>query len=405
MVQFARSTERPPVHGCSREELPRRDSLSVRGFTLIELLVVIAIIAVLIALLLPAVQSAREAARRAQCVNNLKQLGLALANYESAQGIYPFGMARENTGPNSFNPYGYYVGSSLFVRLLPYLEQQVLANAYNYSLTHWVADNSTVGATGLSTLWCPSDGAIGGLHVRFAGWGWDGSDQILTYTSYAGSMGNFTKVPIKVVSPGQHQAVLQQADGLFFYLGWPASNPPVQPDPIAPLNPGGVRPATLASVTDGLSNTLAFGEKAHGKFSQQPDVFFSIDFYYNGAWVSGNFGDTLFTTLFPMNPFGRISDDPNPNGDFFYSYDNQEDNFSIAASSYHPGGCNFAFADGSVRFLKDTISGWPFDPATGKPLNVGYDPSTCLFSVKPAQGVYQALSTRAGGEVISADQY
>ena len=307
------------------------------GFTLIELLVVIAIIAVLIALLLPAVQSAREAARRAQCVNNLKQLGLAVANYESAQGIYPFGMARENTGPNSFNPNGYYVGSSIFVRMLPYMEQQVLANAYNTSLTHWVADNSTVGATGLSLLWCPSDGAIPGLHVRFSGWGWDGSDQVLTYTSYAGCMGNFCKVPINVTSPGQHQAVLNQADGLFFYLGWPTSNPPVSPNPIAPQNPGSVRPAGLASITDGLSNTLAFGEKAHGKFSQVPDVYYSIDFYYNGAWVSGNFGDTLFTTLFPMNPFNRISGDPNPNGDFFYSYDNQEDNFSIAASSFHPG--------------------------------------------------------------------
>jgi prepilin-type N-terminal cleavage/methylation domain-containing protein/prepilin-type processing-associated H-X9-DG protein len=378
---------------------------SAGGFTLIELLVVIAIIAVLIALLLPAVQSAREAARRAQCVNNLKQLGLALANYESAQGIYPFGMARENTGPNSFNPYGYYVGSSIFVRLLPYLEQQVLASAYNTSLTHWVADNSTVGATGLSVLWCPSDGAIAGLHVRYAGWGWDGSDQILTYTSYAGSMGNLCKAPVNVTSPAQHQAVLNQADGLFFYLGWPGINPPVSPNPIAPLNPGSVRPATLASVTDGLSNTLAFGEKAHGKFSQVPDIYYSIDFYYNGAWVSGNFGDTLFSTLFPMNPFGRVSDDPNPNGDYFYSYDNQEDNFSIAASSFHPGGCNFAFADGSVRFLKESINGWPFDPATGKPTNVSYDSASCLFSVRPTQGVYQALSTRARAEVVSSDQY
>ena len=382
-----------------------RASRSIGGFTLIELLVVIAIIAVLISLLLPAVQSAREAARRAQCVNNLKQLGLALANYETAQGSYPYGMARENTGPNSFTPYGYYVGSSIFVRLLPYLEQQVLASAYNTSLTNWVADNSTVGATGLSVLWCPSDGTISGLHVQEPGWGWDGSTQILTYTSYAGSMGNFCKVPLNVTSPSQHLAVLNQADGLFFYLGWPGINPPVPPNPIAPQNPGGIRPASLASITDGLSNTLAFGEKAHGKFSQVPDIYYSIDFQYNGAWVSGNFGDTLFSTIFPMNPFGRISGDPNPNGDYFYSYDNQEDDYSVAASSFHPGGCNFAFADGSVRFLKESINCWPYNPATGKPTNVSYDPSSCLFSVQPTQGVYQALATRARGEVVSSDQY
>ena len=114
-------------------------------------------------------------------------------------------MARENTGPNSFGgPYSYYVGSSVFIRLLPYLEQQVLASAYNTSLTNWVADNSTVGAAGLSVLWCPSDGLIQGLHVQEQGWGWDGSTQILTYTSYAGCMGNFCKVPINVTSASQH---------------------------------------------------------------------------------------------------------------------------------------------------------------------------------------------------------
>jgi prepilin-type N-terminal cleavage/methylation domain-containing protein/prepilin-type processing-associated H-X9-DG protein len=374
------------------------------GFTLIELLVVIAIIAVLIALLLPAVQSAREAARRAQCVNNLKQLNLALANYESSYGIYPYGMARENCGPNClFSPNGYYVGSSIFVRMLPYIEQQVLANAYNYGLINWTADNATVGAAGLSVLWCPSDGLIGGLHVPFAGWGWDGSTQVLTYTSYAGNMGTFCKVPISITSPAQHLAVLNQANGVFFYLGWPNWNPPAQPDPIAPANPGSIRPATLASITDGLSNTFSFGEKAHGKFSQVPDIYFSIDFYYDGAWVSGGFGDTQFSALYPMNPFGRIGGDPN--GDFFYSFDAQEDNFAIAASSFHPGGANFAFLDGSVRFLKDSINTWPYNPANGAPTNVSYNSSTGLFSVGPPGGVYQSLSTRAGGEVVSSDQY
>ena len=137
-----------------------------RGFTLIELLVVIAIIAVLIALLLPAVQAAREAARRAQCVNNLKQLGLALANYESANSSYPYGEARENCGGNclggSYNN-GYFIGSGIFVRMLPYFDQGTLANAYNYSLINFVAQQSTVVATGLTSLWCPSDGSIAGL--------------------------------------------------------------------------------------------------------------------------------------------------------------------------------------------------------------------------------------------------
>jgi len=385
---------------------------AARGFTLIELLVVIAIIAMLIALLLPAVQSAREAARRAQCVNNLKQLALALSNYESQNGTYPYGLACENTGPNCIYcqaPYEYHPGSSIFVRLLPYFEQQNLANAYNYSLIEWTAANSTIAATGLSVLWCPSDGLTTGLHFRSPGTCWDGSDQILTYTNYAGCMGTFNNVPpTTVTSPAQYQAILNQANGLFFYIGWPTVNPPVVgPNPTAPQNPGSRSPLTLASITDGLSNTFAFGEKAHGKFSQVPDAYGNIDFYYLGAWVSGLSGDTLFSAMYPMNPFGKITVDiPGKSAaQYFYNFGAAEDNQAIAASSFHPGGCNFAFLDGSVHSLKETINTWPYNPQGGAPTNVSYAPSTGLFLVGPPQGVYQALSTRAGGEVLSADQY
>jgi prepilin-type N-terminal cleavage/methylation domain-containing protein len=127
------------------------------GFTLIELLVVIAIIAVLIALLLPAVQAAREAARRAQCTNNLKQLGLAAANYESTNGCFP---GDSYTG-TTFNPpaysYKYPESFSVFVRTLPFFEQSPMYNACNFSLNAGAPDNLTIGAVAVASLICPSD--------------------------------------------------------------------------------------------------------------------------------------------------------------------------------------------------------------------------------------------------------
>ncbi len=372
---------------------------SWRGFTLIELLVVIAIIAVLIALLLPAVQAAREAARRAQCVNNLKQLGLALANYESSNGTYPPGQMRENIGPNGFYPNGYFVGSSIFVRLLPFIEQQAIANSYNYNLIAEVADNNTVSSTGLNSLWCPSDGSIIGLRITLSQWGWDNSDVTSTYSSYAGNLGSFDRLSprAQVTSSGQYVAELGQANGLFAYIGYPTF-------PVQPALPGGatgsIPPVSIAAVTDGLSNTMAFGERAHGKLSRMKDPNGYDDFEDNMQWVQGGYGDTLFSTLYPLNPFGRIMGEAGAK-----NYDASEDNLSIAASSYHPGGANFAFADGSVKFIKETINGWPYDPKTGKPTNVGYDTTSGLFTVNPPSGVYQALSTRNGGEILSADQF
>jgi prepilin-type N-terminal cleavage/methylation domain-containing protein/prepilin-type processing-associated H-X9-DG protein len=376
-----------------------------RGFTLIELLVVIAIIAVLIALLLPAVQAAREAARRAQCVNNMKQLGLAVANYESANGTYPYGQARENSGPNGvYGANWYFVGSSLFVRLLPFLEQGNVSNAWNYSYIEWTYQNATAGSTGLSVLWCPSDGTIAGLRNTLAGWGWDGSTQTLVYTSYAGNTGTFDRIAdrAQVANPQYYSTMLAQANGVFYYIGYPTY-------PVIPTVQGAssIKPTTIAAITDGTSNTMMFGEKAHGKLSLNADADGTIDYVYNLIWCEGSDSDSLFTTMYYLNPFGKVSSDAGGTGQAGqYNYDQSGDQFSVGASSYHPGGANFAFCDGSVKFIKDTVSSWQLNPTTFTPVNVSFDYSTDIFTVgPPGFGVYQALSTRAGGEVISSDSY
>jgi len=366
-------------------DAPRR-----RGFTLIELLVVIAIIAVLIALLLPAVQAAREAARRAQCTNNLKQLGLAIANYESANSCYPMAAFYQSTPSGGVDQ-----AVSCFGGILAYMEQAPLYASYNASFNYRCDANSTVSGTGLNMLWCPSDTEVAGVnYVEPAGTAGKGNPQTFYFTSYAGCYGMWAGIITGCdAQPGcGGAAALQQQNGAIVSNGITSR-----------LVPGASRGVvTIASITDGTSNSLAFGEHAHGLLSKTDG---KKSFYKWNWWVSGNYGDTAFTTFYPINIQKKSKDWGNAGGGSQYT---EGGAFLNAATSFHPGGANFAMCDGSVRFLKDSIATWTLDN-TGTPLGVTADLSTGLWSVsnqsvfKP--GVYQALGSINGGEVISADAY
>jgi prepilin-type N-terminal cleavage/methylation domain-containing protein/prepilin-type processing-associated H-X9-DG protein len=349
-----------------------------RGFTLIELLAVIAIIGVLIALLLPAVQAAREAARRIQCTNNLKQLALAGANYADTQGSYPMNGYWRSCG------YGYLSNAfGMFVPLLPYFEQRQAFDACNVSLCALNPENLTMWGLGVATLWCPSDGlstkSVPKDNSSLVVAAPPGSTEV-RFSSYAGSTGTWMLSP----SPNLPE------------FGYP--NPNYQADVDSMNGMIYVNSSNkVADITDGTSNTFLFGERNRGILRQ--DIRESWHYWYTGL-------RTQFTTMYPLNPQNRDLQVTSPNlGNVFGGI--AATNHVFAASSNHPGGANFAFADGSVRFLKDTINSWPLDPQTGDPIGVTFNSATGRFQMAPGArfGVYQALSTRAGGEALSSDQY
>jgi prepilin-type N-terminal cleavage/methylation domain-containing protein/prepilin-type processing-associated H-X9-DG protein len=344
---------------------PRRDA-----FTLIELLVVIAIIAVLIGLLLPAVQSAREAARRAQCTNNLKQIGLACHNYLSTSQVLPFGKGASYAASIPGTPV--YARWSCNSQLLMFLEQGTLFNSINFDLppeTPGMAgavpfmpayqnpsrQNATACRTQLATFLCPSDGP------PLAEWT-GGNNYLGNQHTWACDLGENN---LSTIAPGE-------APRGIFYFG------------------SSVRPA---DITDGLSNTAFYSEKLRGQGLPNPrtdllifpnqttlDATFQVcqslpltalplTSRQGMSWVMGEMCCTSYNHVAPPN--NRSCAAPNFPG----SMANMA--MQVPPSSNHPGGVNVLFGDGAVRFLKNTVN----------------------------TTTWRALGTRNGGETVSSDSY
>jgi prepilin-type N-terminal cleavage/methylation domain-containing protein/prepilin-type processing-associated H-X9-DG protein len=339
-----------------------------RGFTLIELLVVIAIIGILIALLLPAVQAAREAARRMQCTNNLKQLGLGMHSYESSNGALPPQQVLTFAGGSVFwkSQWG------VTARIAPYLEQGPLYNAINFNLKTTAPDNATVAASTLSVLICPSEvnpgpfqatnsaGAITGV-FGVSNYGWcegdwyvfGGPGAIANRSAFGPNLSR----RLSAFTDGLSQTIIgaEVKTNTPAYHDCPGLVPPALASQAALPDP-----ATLMAVVASSPGACKAPAAGHTR------------------WVNGNSFYDGFTTALPPNGHAPAGQPPVDADLTSIDEDDGGPTFAAVTSrSYHPGGVNALFGDGSVRFIKDSVA-WP---------------------------TWRALGSIGGGEVVSADAY